>query len=64
MPLAQILLRAYVGLALASCIMTSVAGMKLRRDHIEVLRLQTNVTFLKVKVKVKVWNFKSQFEHR
>ena len=42
----------------------SIAGMKLHGDHIEVLGFQTNVTFLKVKVKVRVWNFGGQIENR
>ena len=42
----------------------SVAGMKLHEGHIEVLGLQTNVTFLKVKVKVRGWNFGGKLEHR
>ena len=33
-------------------------------DLSEVLGLQTNVTVLKVKVKVRVWNFGGQLEHR
>ena len=41
-----------------------IAGMKLHGDHIEVLGLQTNVKILKVKVKVSVWNFGVQLEHR
>ena len=45
--------------------MESVAGIKLHGgDHIEVLRLQTNVAILKVKVKVRVWDFRGQLEHR
>ena len=37
--------------------------MKLQGDHIEVLGLQTNVTFLKVKVKVRFLNFGGKPEH-
>ena len=39
-------------------------NLKLDGDHIDVLVLQTNVTVLKVKAKVRVWNFRSQLEHR
>ena len=38
--------------------------LKLDGDLIDVLGLQTNVTVLKVKVKVRVWNIGSQLEHR
>ena len=38
--------------------------LKLDGDLSEVLVLQTNVTVLKVKVKVRVWNFGGQLEHR
>ena len=38
--------------------------LKLDGDLSEVLGLQTNVTLLKVKVKVRVWNFGGQLEHR
>ena len=38
--------------------------LKLDGDLSEVLGLQTNVTVLKVKVKVRVWNFGGQLEHR
>ena len=54
----------FVRLVLTSNTVESVAGMKLHGDHIEVLGLQTNVTFLRVKVKVRVWNFGGQLEHR
>ena len=37
---------------------------KLDGDLSEVLELQTNVTVLKLKVKVRVWNIGSQLEHR
>ena len=37
--------------------------LKLDGDLSEVLGLQTNVTVLKVKVKVRVWNFGGQLEH-
>ena len=57
-------LRVFVRLVLTIYTVESVAGMKLHGDHIEVLGLQTNVTFLKVKVKVRVWNFGGQFKHR
>ena len=60
----RISLRMFGRLVLTSYTMKSVAGMKLHGDHIEVLGLQTNVTFLKVKVKVRVWNFGGQLEHR
>ena len=33
-------------------------------DHSEVLGLQTNVTFIKVKVIARVWNIGSQLKHR
>ena len=33
-------------------------------DLIELIGLQTNVTVLKVKVKVRVWTFGGQLEHR
>ena len=64
MPLAILSLRLLVRLVLTICIVESVAGMKLHVDHIEVLGLQTNITFHKVKVKVRVWNFGSQLQHR
>ena len=54
----------FVRLVLTINTIISVSGMKLYGDHIEVLGLQTNVTFLKVKVKVRVWNFGGQLEHR
>ena len=38
--------------------------LKLDGDLIDVLGLQTSVTVLKVKVKVRVWNIGSQLEHR
>ena len=38
--------------------------LKLDGDHSEVLGLQTNVTFIKVKVKARVLNFGSQLKHR
>ena len=38
--------------------------LKLDGDLSEVLGLQTNITVLKVKVKVRVWNFGGQLEHR
>ena len=38
--------------------------LKLDGDLSEVLGLQTNVTVLKVEVKVRVWNFGGQLEHR
>ena len=38
--------------------------LKLDGDLSEELGLQTNVTVLKVKVKVRVWNIGSQLEHR
>ena len=38
--------------------------LELDGDLSEVLGLQTNVTVLKVKVKVRVWNFGGQLEHR
>ena len=38
--------------------------LKLDGDLSEVLGLQTNDTLLKVKVKVRVWNFGGQLEHR
>ena len=38
--------------------------LKLDDDLSEVLVLQTNATVLKVKVKVRVWNFGGQLEHR
>ena len=38
-------------------------NLKLDGDLSEVLGLQTNVTVLKVKVKVRVWNFGGQLEH-
>ena len=38
--------------------------LKLEGDLSEVLGLQTNVTVLKVKVKVRVLNFGCQLEHR
>ena len=38
--------------------------MNLDGDIIGVLGFQTNVTVLKVKVKVRVWNFGGQLEHR
>ena len=60
----MISLRVFVRLVLTSNTVDSVAGKKLHGDHIEVLELQTNVTFLKVKVKVRVWNFGGQLEHR
>ena len=64
LPSVRISLRVFVRLVLTIYTVESVAGMKLHGDHIEVLRLQTNVTFLKVKVKVRVWNFGGQLEHR
>ena len=38
--------------------------LKLDGDLIDVLGLQTNVTILKVNVKVRVWNIGGQLEHR
>ena len=38
--------------------------LELDGDLSEVLGLQTNVTVLKVKVKVRVWNFGGQLEDR
>ena len=38
--------------------------LKYDGDLIDVLELQTNVTVLKVNVKVRVWNIGSQLEHR
>ena len=38
--------------------------LKLDDDLSKVLGLQTNVTVLKVKVKVRVWNFGGQLEPR
>ena len=38
--------------------------LKLYGDLSTVLGLLTNVTVLKVKVKVRVWNFEGQLEHR
>ena len=38
--------------------------LKLDGDLSEVLGLQTNITVIKVKVKVRVWNFGGQLEHR
>ena len=38
--------------------------LKFDCDHIELLGLYTIVTVLKVKVKVRVWNFGSQLEYR
>ena len=38
--------------------------LKLDGDLIDVLGLQTNVTILKVNVKVIVWNIGSQLKHR
>ena len=60
----RISLRLFVRLVVIICNVISVAGVKLHGDHIEVIGLQTNVTFLKVKLKVKVWNFGGQLEHR
>ena len=40
-------LRLFIRLVLTVYIVESVAGMMLHGDHIEVLGLQTNVTFLK-----------------
>ena len=57
-------LRVFVRLVLTSCTVESVAVMKLHGDHIEVLGFQTNVTYLKFKVKVRVWNFRGKLEHR
>ena len=54
----------FIRLVLTIYTVEPVKGMKLHGDHIEVLGLQTNVTFLKVKVKVRVCNFGSQLEHR
>ena len=56
MPSVQISLRFIDRLVLTINTAESVAGMTLHEDHILVLGLQTNVTFLKVKVKVRVWN--------
>ena len=64
LPSVRISLRLFVRLVFTSCTVESVAGIKLHWDHIEVLELQTHVTFLKVKVKVRVWNFGGQLEHR
>ena len=61
---AYISLRLLVRQVLTIDTVKSVAGMKLHGDDIEVLVLQTNVTFLKVKVKVRVWNFRGLLEHR
>ena len=63
LPSVRISLRVFVRLALTNYTVESVAGMKLHGDHIEVLGLQTNVTFLKVKVKVRVWNFGGKIKH-
>ena len=64
LPSVRISLKVFVRLVFASYTVESVAGIKRQGDHIEVLGLQTNVTFLKVKVKVRVWNFGGQLEHR
>ena len=54
----------FVRLVNASCRVDFVAGMKLHGDLIEEHCFQTNVTVLKDEVKVRVWNFRSQLEHR
>ena len=54
----------FIRLVVTSGRVESVAAMKLHGDLIEVLGLQTNVAVLKVKVKVRVWNFGGQLEHR
>ena len=64
LPSVRISLRVFVKLVITIYTVESVAGMKLQGDHIEVLGLQTNVTFLKVKVKVRVLNFGGQLDHR
>ena len=38
-------------------------NLQLDGDHSEVLGLQTNVTFIKVKVKARVWNIGGQLKH-
>ena len=58
----QISLKVFVRLLHTFYTVESVAAMKLHGDHIEVLGLQTNVLFLKVKVKVRVWYFGGQLE--
>ena len=59
----RISFRVFVRLVLTSCTVESDAGMKLHGDLIEVLGLQTNVTVLKVIVRVRVWNNEAQLEH-
>ena len=44
--------------------MQFIRDLKFDGDLSEVLGLQTNVTVLKVNVKVRVWNIGSQLEHR
>ena len=63
-PSVRISLRVFVRLVFTIYAVESVACMKLHGDHIEVLGLQTNVAFVKVKVKVRVWDFSGQLEHR
>ena len=63
-PSVIISLRLFVWLVLTRCTVESDAGMKLNRDLIEEHCFQTNVTVLKVEVKVRVWKFGGQLEHR
>ena len=51
-------------LVLTNDIVECDRDLKLDDDLSEVLGLQTNVTVLKVKVKVRVWNFEGQLGHR
>ena len=60
----KISLRVFVRLVLTIYTVESVAGIKMHGDQIEVYGLQKNDTALKIIVKVKVWKFGGQLEHR
>ena len=56
-------LKVFNGLVQTSDTVECDRDSKLDGDLSEVLGLQTNVTVLKVKVKVRVWNFGGKLEH-
>ena len=64
LPLVRISIKVFTRLVQTSDTVECERGLKLDRDLSEVLGLQTIVTVLKVIVKVRVWNFGGQLEHR
>ena len=57
-------LKVFIRLVVTSDTVECDRDLKFDGDLSEVLGLQTNVTVLKVEVKVRVWNFGGQLEHR